>query len=131
MGGGSPGAVSADGPAGARYRATAAQRNASALVCTASAVVPVTQVPTGNVNDHQVRLNGRCWRAVRMVSAAASAAHSAAKPHTDPVTASVHKTGRSGTALVYKGTVHSKVFGRGKVVEKATSGLKDTLKTQV
>src|SRR4051794_28016923 len=36
---------------------------------------------------------------------------------TDTVTASVHKTGRSGTALVYKGTVHSKVFGTGKVTE--------------
>ena len=36
---------------------------------------------------------------------------------TDTVTASVHKTGRSGTALVYKGVVHSKVFGKGNVTE--------------
>ena len=36
---------------------------------------------------------------------------------TDTVTATVHKTGRSGTALVYKGTVHSKVFGKGQVTE--------------
>lgn len=36
---------------------------------------------------------------------------------TDTVTASVHKTGHSGTALVYKGTVHSKVFGKGQVTE--------------
>jgi hypothetical protein len=50
----------------------------------------------------------------------------AAKTHTDTVTASVHKTGRSGTALVYKGTVKSKVFGRGKVVEKIYGNLKGT-----
>lgn len=41
----------------------------------------------------------------------------ATKTRTDTVTASVHKTGRSGTDLVYKGTVHSKVFGTGKVTE--------------
>jgi hypothetical protein len=51
---------------------------------------------------------------------------SAARTHTDTVTASVHKTGRSGTALVYKGTVHSKVFGRGRVVEKIYGNLKGT-----
>src|SRR3954452_5088073 len=45
---------------------------------------------------------------------------------TDTVTASVHKTGRSGTALVYKGTVRSKVFGRGKVTEKIYGNLKGT-----
>ena len=42
----------------------------------------------------------------------------------DVVTATVHKSGRSGTALVYKGTVHSKVFGRGKVVQKVYPNLK-------
>jgi hypothetical protein len=41
----------------------------------------------------------------------------------DVVTATVHKTGRSGTALVYKGTVHSKVFGTGKLVQKIYSNL--------
>lgn len=45
---------------------------------------------------------------------------------TDTVTASVRKTGRSGTALVYKGTVRSKVFGRGTVVEKIYGGLRGT-----
>jgi hypothetical protein len=42
----------------------------------------VTQVPTGKVKDHQVRLNGSRWRAARTVSAVARAAHNAAKPHT-------------------------------------------------
>src|SRR3954463_4327623 len=50
----------------------------------------------------------------------------AATTHTDTVRASVHKTGRSGTALVYKGTVRSKVFGRGSVVEKIYGNLKGT-----
>src|SRR5438046_2756694 len=50
----------------------------------------------------------------------------AAKTRTDTVRASVHKTGRSGTALVYKGTVHSQVCGRGKVVEKIYGTLKGT-----
>jgi len=50
----------------------------------------------------------------------------AVKTRTDTVTASVHKTGRSGTAFVYKGTVHSKVFGEGKVVEKLYGNLKGT-----
>ena len=50
----------------------------------------------------------------------------AATTHTDTVRASVHKTGRSGTALVYKGTVHSKVFGRGRVVEKVYGDLRGT-----
>src|SRR3954452_11873785 len=44
--------------------------------------------------------------------------------HTDTVTASVHKTGRSGTSLVYKGTVHSKVFGKGRVTEYVQGDLK-------
>ena len=41
----------------------------------------------------------------------------AAKKRTyqDEVTASVHKSGRQGTAIIYKGTVNSKVFGKGKV----------------
>ena len=44
--------------------------------------------------------------------------------HVDTVTASVHKTGTSGTSLVYKGTVHSKVFGKGKVTEYIQGNLK-------
>ena len=63
--------------------------------------------------------------AVAVVAVAAAPA-GAAKTRTDTVTASVHKTGRSGTALVYKGTVHSKVFGPGKVVEKIYGDLKGT-----
>src|SRR3954452_25091793 len=57
---------------------------------------------------------------------AVAAPAGAAKTRTDTVTASVHKTGRSGTALVYKGTVRSKVFGRGRVVEKIYGNLKGT-----
>src|SRR4051794_36797496 len=57
---------------------------------------------------------------------AVAAPAGAAKTRTDTVTASVHKTGRSGTALVYKGTVHSKVCGRGRVVEKIYGNLKGT-----
>ena len=44
----------------------------------------------------------------------------------DEVTATVHKSGRSGTAQVYKGTVNSKVFGKGTVVEKVYGNLKGT-----
>lgn len=47
----------------------------------------------------------------------------ATRTRTDTVTASVHKTGRSGTDLVYKGTVHSKVFGKGNVTEYVRSDL--------
>jgi hypothetical protein len=41
----------------------------------------------------------------------------AATTRVDTVTASVHKTGHSGLDLVYKGTVHSRVFGKGQVTE--------------
>ena len=61
--------------------------------------------------------------AVALLLAAPAAA---ATTHTDTVRASVHKTGRSGTALVYKGTVRSKVFGRGRVVEKVYGDLRGT-----
>src|SRR3954452_1640091 len=54
------------------------------------------------------------------------AAGAATKKHVDTVTATVHKTGRSGTALGYKGIVHSKVFGRGRIVEKVYGDLKGT-----
>src|SRR4051794_32676994 len=57
---------------------------------------------------------------------AVAAPAGAAKTRTDTVTATVHKTGRSGTALVYKGVVHSKVFGKGRVVEKIYGNLKGT-----
>src|ERR1039458_2940303 len=65
-----------------RYRPTAAQRNTPAPVCRARPVVPVTRVPTGNVKDHQVRLNGRCCRAARIVIAVARPAQSTANPQT-------------------------------------------------
>lgn len=42
------------------------------------------------------------------------------------MTASVKKTGRSGTAFVYKGTVNSRVFGKGTVVEKVYADLTGT-----
>jgi hypothetical protein len=41
----------------------------------------------------------------------------------DVVTATVHKSGQSGTALVYKGPVNSKVFGKGTVVQKVYPNL--------
>ena len=44
----------------------------------------------------------------------------------DEVTATVKKSGRSGTAQVYKGTVNSKAFGKGTVVEKVYGNLKGT-----
>ena len=47
----------------------------------ASEIVPVTQVPTGNVKLHQVGPNGIPWRTARAVSDAAMASHSIANPH--------------------------------------------------
>jgi hypothetical protein len=64
--------------------------------------------------------------ALAALVAACAAAPAAARTRTDTVTATVKKTGRSGTALVYTGVVHSKVFGRGRVVEKIYGGLKGT-----
>ena len=66
------------------------------------------------------------WLALAGLLVLAAAPADALKTRTDTVTASVHKTGRSGTALVYKGTVRSKVFGRGTVVEKIYGNLKGT-----
>lgn len=43
--------------------------------------MPVTQVPSGKVKLHQVSVNGRPFRAVRRVRAAARASHIMAKPH--------------------------------------------------
>lgn len=54
---------------------------------------------------------------IALLLCAAAAPALATTTRTDTVTASVHKTGRSGSSLVYKGTVHSKVFGTGKVTE--------------
>jgi hypothetical protein len=59
---------------------TAATTNRVAPVRAASAEVPVTQVPTGKVNDHQAGPNGRRSRAARTVKADARHAHSRAKP---------------------------------------------------
>ena len=56
-----------------------------------------------------------------------AAAPAMGKTYYDEVRATVKKTGRSGTAIVYKGTVHSKVFGTGKVVEKVYGNLDGTL----
>ena len=47
----------------------------------ASAIVPVTTVPTGNVKLHQVSPNGSPRRSARTVSAVAMASHIIAKPH--------------------------------------------------
>ena len=66
------------------------------------------------------------WLAAAGLLLFAAAPADALKTRTDTVTASVHKTGRSGTALVYKGTVRSKVFGKGRVVEKVYGNLKGT-----
>ena len=61
---------------------TAATPKAGRPVWAASWVVPVTNVPTGNVRLHHVSANGMPRRSVRTVSAVASAIHSTAKPHT-------------------------------------------------
>src|SRR3954452_7030185 len=63
-------------------KSTAATRNRSAPDATARSDVPVTTVPTGKMNDHQARENGRPLRAARTVSATASAPHRSAKPQT-------------------------------------------------
>jgi hypothetical protein len=55
-----------------------------------------------------------------------AAAPAGAVTRNDVVTASVRKSGRSGTAIVYKGTVHSRVFGKGTVVERIYANLKGT-----
>ncbi|MFL5845809.1 MAG: hypothetical protein ACJ762_14070 [Solirubrobacteraceae bacterium] len=60
------------------------------------------------------------------LGAALIAAPAQAVTKNDVVTATVHKSGKSGTALVYKGTVHSKVFGTGTVVQKVYSNLTGT-----
>jgi hypothetical protein len=61
-------------------RTTDATRSTSAPLRPARAMVPVTQVPTGNVKLHHVRAKGSPSRAVRTVIAAASASHIIAKP---------------------------------------------------
>jgi len=61
-------------------RTTEAIRSASAWLRAARAMVPVTQVPTGNVKLHHVRAKGSPRRAVRTVTAAASASHIIANP---------------------------------------------------
>ena len=66
-----------------------------------------------------MRLLGSALLAALLLAAPATARSS----HVDTVTAKVHKTGRSGTAIVYKGTVHSKVFGRGRVTEYIQANL--------
>ena len=60
------------------------------------------------------------------LGAALVAAPANAVTKNDVVTATVHKKGRSGTALLYTGTVHSKVFGIGTVVEKVYPNLSGT-----
>jgi hypothetical protein len=57
-----------------------APRSTPESVRAASEIVPVTQVPTGNVKLHQVGPNGIPRRAARAVSAAAMTSHSIANP---------------------------------------------------
>ena len=67
------------------YSTTATSRSTVSELRAARAMVPVTQVPTGNVKLHQVRANGSrppAARAVRSVIAAASTSHIIANPHT-------------------------------------------------
>ena len=71
----------------------------------------------------------RCMRRFILMSLAALAllaAPALAVTKDDSVTAKVKKSGRSGTATVYKGTVNSKAFGKGTVVEKVYGNLKGT-----
>ncbi len=62
--------------------ATAMTSKAAHPVCAAKPLRPVTQFPTGKVNDHQVSEKGRCSRAVRMVTMAAIDAQSSTDPST-------------------------------------------------
>ena len=59
-----------------------------------------------------------------VVAVLALASAAGATSRVDTVTASVHQTGHSGLDLVYKGTVHSKVFGTGKVTEYVGGNLR-------
>jgi hypothetical protein len=67
-------------------------------------------------------------RALALAVAALVVAAPAAAPttRTDRVTAKVHKTGRDSRGLIYKGTVRSRVFGRGTVVEHVGGLLRGT-----
>jgi len=58
-----------------------------------------------------------------LVAGLAALPASARTTRVDTVTATVHKTGRSGTDLVYTGIVRSKVFGRGHVTEYVAGNL--------
>lgn len=95
-----------------------------------SYISPTDELPMNFAGDLSARVGGMhrslALPAACALAAALAATAGAAKTRTDTVTASVHKTGRSGTALVYKGVVHSKVFGRGRVVEKIYGNLKGT-----
>lgn len=64
--------------------------------------------------------------ALLLASLAAPAAVEA-KTYHDEVTATVHKKGRQGTAIVYRGTVRSKVFGVGKVKQLVYGNLEGKL----
>ncbi|MDE0777073.1 MAG: hypothetical protein OSB43_12425 [Nocardioides sp.] len=93
-------ATSSQAATSATYSATAATTRNGAPVAAASPDVPVTSVPTGNVNDHQVRVNGNpagVVRAARTVSARASEAHNRAKPHMG----APKRTSRVATASPY------------------------------
>ncbi len=71
-------------PASSRAKsATAAPVSTSAPLWVASRLVPVTHVPTGKVNDHQVRLNGSSPRSV-IVAAIASQAIGEARARGTP-----------------------------------------------
>jgi hypothetical protein len=61
-------------------KAAEAHRSTSEPVRSASAIVPVTTVPTGNVKLHQVRPNGSPFRAACTVSDAAMTSQAIANP---------------------------------------------------
>ncbi len=63
------------------YSATATPVNIADGTRAASALVPVTNVPSGNTKLHHVNANGNPRRAVRTVTVAAVATHSRANPH--------------------------------------------------
>jgi hypothetical protein len=68
-----------------------------------------------------MRLIGLCGLVAALVLAAPAGARTS---RVDTVTAAVHKTGHSGLDLVYKGTVHSRVFGQGQVTEYVGGNLR-------
>ena len=68
----------------------------------------------------------RRFALIALLSSTVLVAPAQAVTKMDEVRATVKRSGTQGTAMIYKGTVNSKVFGKGTVVEKVYSNLKGT-----